>query len=55
MVVPEGDADRLTEVIAHWADDPAEARRVGLRGREIFEQRYTQQIGLQRYQEILES
>ncbi len=55
VVVAEGDADRLTEVIAHWADDLAEARRVGMRGREIFEQRYTQQIGLRRYQEILES
>ncbi len=53
-VVPQGDADRLTEIITIWASDRSAARAVGLRAREVFERGYTERIGLRHYQEILE-
>lgn len=55
VVVSEDDPDGLTEVIRRWAENPAEARHAGKRAREVFEQRYTERIGLARYQQILES
>ena len=51
----QGDVAGLTAAIRHWADNLAEAQQVGRQGRQILEERYTEQIGLRRYQEILES
>ncbi len=55
VVVAEGDADGLTEIIRRWADNPADAHQAGSQARKILEQRYTERIGLRKYQEILES
>lgn len=53
-VVSEGDVDRLAELIRTWADNPAEARRIGHQARTVFETHYTQPIGLAKYQRVLE-
>ena len=55
VIVPEGDADGLARTIARWADRRDEAQQMGDKAREVFEQGYTERIGLRRYQEILES
>jgi len=55
VLVAEGDADGLAALIARWADHRDEAREVGRKAREVFEQRYTERISLRRYQQILES
>ena len=55
VFLAEGDADALTSLIARWADRRDEAREVGQKARQVFEQHYTERIGLRKYQKILES
>jgi glycosyltransferase involved in cell wall biosynthesis len=49
-----GDADRLTGVIRDMMSDPESCRKMGLRAREVFQERYTRLAATTRYAEVLD-
>ena len=51
--VPAGDAARLAEVIAEWADDPARTRSMGEAARSLFLRRFDRPHAVEAYAESL--
>ena len=54
QIAGEGDVKGIQEIITGWADNRTEAAAEGTRARKIFEENYTEHIGLRLYQGVLE-
>jgi glycosyltransferase involved in cell wall biosynthesis len=50
--IEPGDATAAADVIARWADDPAEAERLGEKARAVFEDRYTREHAVAAYGDL---
>jgi colanic acid biosynthesis glycosyl transferase WcaI len=55
VVVPEGDPDAIELSILTWANDRRLAEEEGQTAREVFDRKYTTEVGFAKYLEVLES